>query len=125
MRLKGTRIDWEHVIQLFQLGRSPEEIATQYGSVLTIDSVYAAVTYYLLNKAEYQEYVRKGDEIAKRERERYWASLTPEQREHQESLRARLRDLKARFTDAHGRLDHAALKSHVAAELGQTSGANG
>jgi uncharacterized protein (DUF433 family) len=122
MRLKGTRIDWEHVVQLYQTGLSPEDIAAQYGS-LPLELVYAAVTYYLLNKAEYEEYARKGDEIAKQQFEKYWESLTPEQRERQEGLRARIRDLKARFTDAQGRLDYQALKAHMAEQKSQPAGA--
>jgi uncharacterized protein (DUF433 family) len=123
MRLKGTGIDWEHVIQLFQAGLSPEDISAQYGNSVSLELIYAAVTYYLLNKAEYEEYVRQGDEIAKQQYDRYWASLTPEERRRQEGLRTHIRDLKARFTDAHGRLDYQALKAHMADQRSQPAGA--
>jgi uncharacterized protein (DUF433 family) len=123
IRLKGTRIDWEHIVQLFQNGMTPDEIATYFATPLPLEQVYAAVTYYLLNKTEYKEYVRQGDEIAKQQYERYWESLAPEERERQEGLRTRIRDLKARFTDAHGQLDYEALKAHLAQQRSQPAGA--
>lgn len=123
IRLKGTRIDWEHVVQLFKNGMSPETIATHFAAPLPLEYVYAAVTYYLLNKAEYEDYVRRGDEHARQQYEKYWASLTPEQRERQTALRARIKDLKRRFTDDQGRLDVAALKAFVAQENAQPTGA--
>lgn len=123
IRLKGTRIGWEHVVQLFQQGLAPEEIATHFADPLPIEQVYAAITYYMLNRTEYEEYVRRGDEIARELQEKYWESLTPEQRDEQTAMRQRLRDLKARFTDDHGRLDVAGLKAHVEAERAQAAGA--
>ena len=86
--------------------------------------MYAAVTYYLLNKSEYEEYVRHGNELAQRWQEEYWASLTPEQREKQTAMRDRLRALKAQFTDQRGRLDHDALQRYVAAEKDPIAGAS-
>jgi uncharacterized protein (DUF433 family) len=121
LRLKGTRIDWEHVVQLFQVGRSPEEILATYGHVLRLEEVYAAITYYLLNRTEYEEYVRRGDEYARQAFEKYWQSLTPEQQAKQTAMRNRLRELKTRFTDERGRLDIEALKQHVAAEKTQAA----
>lgn len=114
IRLKGTRIDWEHVVQAYQNGMPPEEIAaTAFGYPLPVEQVYAAITHYLLNKAVYEEYVRRGDEIARELSERYWAGLTPEQRDRQTAMLERLKELKAKFTDGNGRLDAAALRAHL------------
>src|SRR5262245_31512789 len=93
IRLKGTRIAWEGVVQLYLQGMAPEDIATAFAYPLPIELVYAAITYYLLNKAEYAEHLRRGDELAKKWQEEYWASLTPEQRDKQTAMRQRMRDL--------------------------------
>lgn len=116
VRIRGTRIDWEHVVRLFQQGMPPEEIATAFASPVPLGHVYAAVARYLLNPDEYHEYVRQGDEALARQQAEYLAALPPEERARQEEKRQRLRDLKARFTDAHGRLDVSALRAHLAAE---------
>ena len=114
IRIKGTRIDWEHVVQQYQNGMSVETIANYFAHPLPVELVYAAVTYYLLNKEEYEEYVRRGDEIAKRDSEEYWAKLTPEQQQRQLGLQNRLREMKAKFVDSHGRLDYESLRAYVA-----------
>ncbi len=114
MRIKGTRIDWEHVVQHYQNGMSVDAIAESFAYPLPVELVYAAVTYYLLNKEDYDEYVRQGDEIVKRESAAYWAKLTPEQQERQLELKNRLREMKEKFVDSHGRLDTESLKAFVA-----------
>ena len=114
MRIKGTRIDWEHVVQNYQNGMSVDAISECFAYPLPVELVYAAVTYYLLNKEEYYEYVHQGDEIVKRESAEYWAKRTPEQKERQLALQNRLREMKSKFVDSHGRVDYDALKAYVA-----------
>lgn len=116
MRIKGTRIDWEHVIQLFQQGMPPEEIAAAFGTPIPLGYVYAAIARYLLNPDEYSQYVRQGDEILARRQAEWAAKFPAEERARQEAQRQRLRALKARFTDTHGRLDLLALRTHLASE---------
>lgn len=117
--LKGTRIEWEQVIQQFQNGMAAEEIASHFAAPLPLELVYAAITYYLMNKQEYAAYIRRGDELARQGFERYWASLSDEQRGKQSEMRQRLRDLKNRFTTDHGQLDIEALKAHTGGQKSQ------
>ena len=45
IRIKGTRVGIETVVEDYLEGASPEEIASRYRS-LTIDQVYATLLYY-------------------------------------------------------------------------------
>lgn len=116
LRIKGTRIDWEHVVQLFQQGMPPEEIATAFGTPIPLGYVYAVIARYLLNPDEYRQYVRQGDETLARQQAERLATLPADERARQDAQRQRLRALKARFTDAQGRLDLPALRTHLASE---------
>ena len=51
IRLKGTRVGIETVLDDYLNGVSPEEIAARYRSV-TLEQVYATITYYLHNQRE-------------------------------------------------------------------------
>jgi uncharacterized protein (DUF433 family) len=64
IRIKGHRIAIEHVIELHKQGVSAEDIAKVHYPSLTLEEVYATLTYYLHNKAEVEEYDRRGEEIA-------------------------------------------------------------
>ena len=57
IRLKGTRIGIETILYDFiHRSQSPEEIAATYPS-LTLEQVYATITYYLHNKEEVSKYL--------------------------------------------------------------------
>ena len=57
IRLKGTRIGIETVLyDYIHRGRSPEEIANRYPS-LTLEQVYATITYYLHNRERVEAYL--------------------------------------------------------------------
>ena len=57
IRLKGTRIGIETILYDFiHRGRTPEKIAATYPS-LTIEQVYATITYYLHNKEAVSKYL--------------------------------------------------------------------
>lgn len=64
IRIKGHRIAIERVIEQFNAGLSPEAIVRDHYPTLTLAEVYATIAYYLHNKSELDEYVRKGDEVA-------------------------------------------------------------
>ena len=51
VRLKGTRVGIKTVLEDYLNGASPEEIGTRYRSV-TLEQVYATITYYLHNQRE-------------------------------------------------------------------------
>lgn len=63
IRLKGTRMSIDTIVEEFNKGAAPQGIVENYPT-LTLEQVYAAITYYLHNKAEVDEYIRRGEEIA-------------------------------------------------------------
>ena len=72
IRLKGTRVGIETVLfDYLELGLSPEEIANRYPT-LTLEQVYATITYYWANKETVDTYLdacRAHEERARREQE--------------------------------------------------------
>lgn len=58
IRIKGTRIGIETVLDDYLGGSSPEEIAARYRT-LTLEQVYATITYYLHNQKEIDEYLER------------------------------------------------------------------
>lgn len=59
IRLKGTRIGIEIVIEDFLEGASPEEIAIRYPN-LSLEQIYATITYYLANREKIDQYIVAG-----------------------------------------------------------------
>ena len=69
IRIKGTRIDIEFVIEEFLADSNPEEIRQRY-SHLTPTQIYSSITYYLLNQKRMDAYIeagRKAEEAAYQE----------------------------------------------------------
>lgn len=64
MRIKGHRIGIEHVLDLFKAGIPPDVIVTKYYPSLSLEEVYATITYYLHNQEKIDAYLRRGEEIA-------------------------------------------------------------
>lgn len=58
IRVGGTRVPLETVIETFEAGATPEEIAQDF-PVLRLDDVYAVITYYLRHRQESQAYLEK------------------------------------------------------------------
>lgn len=58
IRIKGTRVGIETVLDDYFSGISPEEIAARYRT-LTLEQVYATVTYYLHNQEEVTDYLQR------------------------------------------------------------------
>ncbi len=56
IRFKGRRIGLEHVVERYKDGQSPEQIAGYYED-LPLESIYAAITFYLHNKADIDAYL--------------------------------------------------------------------
>jgi len=67
IKIKGTRVGIEIVLDDYLDGHSPEEIAIRYPS-LTLKQVYAAITYYLYNKEKMDSYL----EIWRQEFDEAW-----------------------------------------------------
>jgi uncharacterized protein (DUF433 family) len=64
IRLKGTRIDIDHVLELYKMHMTPEQIAVHFGCPLDPVQVYASITYYLQNKTEMDAYLTRRARIA-------------------------------------------------------------
>ena len=59
IRIQGTRIGIEVVIEDFLDGASPEEIVIRYPN-LSLEQIYATITYYLANQQEVEIYLEAG-----------------------------------------------------------------
>lgn len=58
IRIAGTRVTLDTVIDTFLTGASPEEIAQDF-PVLRLDDVYAVLTYYLRHRDEVDAYLQE------------------------------------------------------------------
>ena len=58
IRITRTRISLDLVVEAFQDGATPEEIAVQYPS-LSLPVVYAVISYYLQHTTVVEKYLRK------------------------------------------------------------------
>lgn len=58
IRIKGTRVGIETVLRDYQLGAIPEEIVLRYPT-LSLQQVYAAITYYLVNPEALNDYLNR------------------------------------------------------------------
>jgi len=87
IRIKGTRVGIETVLEDYLEGASPEEIATRYRS-LTIEQVYATLLYYFRNRDQLDAYL----EAWRAYTEQAWL----EQQNNPSPGCKRLRELKAR-----------------------------
>lgn len=76
IRIKGTRIDIDFVIDLYKRHMTPEQIAERYHTVDLVQ-VYAAITYYLQNKAAMEAYLARREENAERIRREIEARQPP------------------------------------------------
>lgn len=59
IRIKGTRVGIEIVIEQFLKGADPREIQRLYPN-LTLEQIYVTITYYLLNKKKIDAYIAEG-----------------------------------------------------------------
>jgi len=58
IRIKGTRVGIETVLDDYLGGASPEEIAARYRT-LTLEQTYATITYYLYKQEEIDKYLER------------------------------------------------------------------
>ena len=59
IRIKGTRVGIEIIIEQFHNGADPREIQRQYPN-LSLEQIYATITYYLLNKEKTDAFIAEG-----------------------------------------------------------------
>ena len=60
IRFKGRRISIEHILEPHLQGESAERIYYNYRHALTLEQVYAAITFYLSRKGELDSYLERG-----------------------------------------------------------------
>ncbi|HTU91012.1 MAG TPA: DUF433 domain-containing protein [Gemmataceae bacterium] len=63
IRFKGRRIALEHVLEPYLQGESAERIYYNYRHALTLEQVYAAITFYLNRKTEIDSYLERGRDL--------------------------------------------------------------
>ncbi|MCL4867347.1 MAG: DUF433 domain-containing protein [Anaerolineae bacterium] len=68
--MAGTRIGPEQIVDAYEAGPTPEEIALRYRT-LSLEAVYAAITYYLANQEQVKAYMQS----LQREDEAEWKHL--------------------------------------------------
>jgi uncharacterized protein (DUF433 family) len=89
IRIKGHRISIEHVIEHFNQGVQPDVIVSQIYPTLTLEEVYATITYYLHNKAAVDTYIQRGEEVGEAYYQEWLKQEPP-------PVVKRLRELRAR-----------------------------
>ena len=101
IRVKGTRVGIETILSDYlDLGLFPEQIAVRYRT-LSLEQVYATLTYYWRNREQVEGYLRSVDEELERQRREQDLHPTPA-----------VQRLRARVQDA--RDPHAPSKRHSA-----------
>ena len=76
IRIKGHRIGLEHIVERYQEGYSPEQIALDFPG-LSMEKIYAVIAYYLHNQDEVDAYVARVDARADAAYRAWAASPSP------------------------------------------------
>jgi uncharacterized protein (DUF433 family) len=71
LSVTGTRVALESVVYEFKGGASPEGILLAYPALSSLENVYGAITYYLANRNEVENYLEATDNI--------WENMRPQQ----------------------------------------------
>ena len=71
IRLKGTRILIEILLDRYLRGASPAQIFQSHHDILSLEQVYAAITYYLHNREKMDEYLKEGQRLADERHQEY------------------------------------------------------
>jgi uncharacterized protein (DUF433 family) len=76
VRIKGHRIGLEHIVERYQEGFSPEQIALDFPG-LSLEKIYAVIAYYLHNQSEIDAYVARVNARAQAAYEAWDANPSP------------------------------------------------
>lgn len=55
----GTRVSLESVVHAYRNGAAPESIQRSFPMIGSLERVYGAITFYLANQAEVEEYLKR------------------------------------------------------------------
>ena len=97
IRIAGTRVGIETVVNDYAEGASPEEIVLRYPT-LSLEQGHATITYYFANRKDVQRYlerVRKARDEAWQEQEGHPSEFVRSLRERLEKQRQALREARA------------------------------
>jgi uncharacterized protein (DUF433 family) len=78
IRIKGTRIDIDFVIELYKTHMTPEQIAVHFGCPIKVEQAYASILYYLHNRESLDAYLARREERWQKSYEDYLAIEPPE-----------------------------------------------
>ncbi len=76
MRVSGTRVLLDLIVNAYIRGETPEHIVQMYPT-LTLDQVYLAIGYYLRHREMVDDYIRRMDEDAEHLRREWEAEHPP------------------------------------------------
>lgn len=96
IRITGTRVSLDSVVHEYNQGATPEEIAVSFPA-LRIEDIYAAITYYLNNHEQVEEYLRQQEVDAEAIRRRIESA--PDYQLKMQDLRARILKRRASKQD--------------------------
>jgi len=85
LRIGATRVSLDSVVYAFQQGHAPETIQDQYPA-LSLEEVYGAIAFYLSNRGEVEDYLRR--------QEQRWEEFRQKSEESHSPVMQRLRKLK-------------------------------
>lgn len=77
IRVKGTRVAIDVIIEDWEAGYLPEQIASNYRTV-TLEQIFATLTYYLHHKAEVKKYIERREAVAEANYQEYLKREPPE-----------------------------------------------
>jgi uncharacterized protein (DUF433 family) len=95
IRIRGTRINLEHLVGLFRSGMTPEQIHAYFGQWPPLEKIYGAIAYYLNNKESVHAYMARVNAAFQEEFERH------KQEPESEAIK-RIRAIKAERAVAEG-----------------------
>ena len=85
-RVGKTKVSLDSVVYAFQQGHSPETIQQQYPSI-SLEEIYGAITYYLANREEVDQYLKRQEQL--------WNELRKESEQNRNPVVERLQGLRA------------------------------
>jgi uncharacterized protein (DUF433 family) len=88
IRIKGTRIRIDLVIELYRRYMTPEQIAVHFGCPISVEQAYATILYYLHNRAEVDAYLARGEARWEQQYREYLAKEPPEVVKRVKALKA-------------------------------------
>jgi uncharacterized protein (DUF433 family) len=90
IRLKGTRIDLEHIIHPYKRGETISQLLKSYPSV-NAEQLFATLLYYHTHKEEVEAYLQRVQEFA----DAFARELEVENKEYYATMRERFANYKA------------------------------